>query len=396
MLHGTPPGTLGLATPSGWMNSELFPEVMRHFIQHSCSSKENPSLLLLDNHESHLSIESLELAKTNGVTMLTLPPHSSHKTQPLDVGLFKPFKCIYNACMDSWMMRHPGQPVTIYDVGALVGEAYQKSMTPTSITNAFKKTGIYPFDRNVFGEVDFLPSSVTDRPEPTENEEFNHTEKNKESEEIGNIPPTEFVSPSQFKPPIKAKPRTNNRQNKKKGRSLIATDTPEKEEILQNKIRKVQPKKKQKTVRKILQEISTSESDSSMVLERDDIMTDEDSDKTDDINDIENNEQLEPEDPIRDAIPGDFILVEFKGKRNFVYYVAKILALEENGYQVAYLRKKSMNQLIFSLPDVPDKATVLKWDIKMILPKPSDIGSTSRLRNSNFSFNFNFLNMDVR
>ncbi|XP_055910585.1 uncharacterized protein LOC129944949 [Eupeodes corollae] len=142
MLHGTPPGTLGLATPSGWMNSELFPEVMRHFIQHSCSSKENPSLLLLGNHESHLSIEYLELAKTNGVTMLTLPPHSSHKTQPLDVGLFKPFKSIYNACMDSWMMRHPGQPVTIYDVGALVGEAYQKSMTPTSITNAFKKTGI--------------------------------------------------------------------------------------------------------------------------------------------------------------------------------------------------------------------------------------------------------------
>lgn len=108
------------------MNSELFPEVMRHFIKHSCSSKENPSLLLLDNHESHLSIESLELAKTNGVTMLTLPPHSSHKTQPLDVGLFKPFKSVYNASMDSWMMRHPGQPVTIYDVGALIGEAYQR------------------------------------------------------------------------------------------------------------------------------------------------------------------------------------------------------------------------------------------------------------------------------
>ncbi|KAK4871440.1 hypothetical protein RN001_016455 [Aquatica leii] len=25
MLNGAPPGTLGLATPSGWMNGELFP-----------------------------------------------------------------------------------------------------------------------------------------------------------------------------------------------------------------------------------------------------------------------------------------------------------------------------------------------------------------------------------
>jgi hypothetical protein len=32
MLNGAPPGTLGLASPSGWMNGELFPSVMRHFI----------------------------------------------------------------------------------------------------------------------------------------------------------------------------------------------------------------------------------------------------------------------------------------------------------------------------------------------------------------------------
>lgn len=84
-----------------------------------------------------------------------------------------------------------------------------------------------------------------------------------------------------------------------------------------------------------------------MVLERDDIMTDEDSDTNDDINGVDISHGLEPEEPIRDAVPGDFILVEFKGKRNLVYYVAKVIALEENGYQVAYLRKKSITQYIF-------------------------------------------------
>ncbi|KAJ8889703.1 hypothetical protein PR048_009204 [Dryococelus australis] len=56
MLKGTPPDTLGLAAQSGWMNSELFARVMQNFVKVSFSSKEKPSLLILDNHESRLSI----------------------------------------------------------------------------------------------------------------------------------------------------------------------------------------------------------------------------------------------------------------------------------------------------------------------------------------------------
>ncbi|KAF9797287.1 hypothetical protein SFRURICE_006269 [Spodoptera frugiperda] len=44
--------------------------------------------------------------------------------------------------------------------------AYLKAMMPINITNAFKKCGIFPHDNSVFTEEDFLPSSVTDRPEP--------------------------------------------------------------------------------------------------------------------------------------------------------------------------------------------------------------------------------------
>lgn len=55
MIAGAPAGTLGLATPFDWMNSELFVKTMQHFIVHSNSSKDNPSLLIYDNHESHTS-----------------------------------------------------------------------------------------------------------------------------------------------------------------------------------------------------------------------------------------------------------------------------------------------------------------------------------------------------
>lgn len=166
MLHGAPPGTLGLAASSGWMNADIFTDVMKHFIKHSSASKDNPALLIIDNHESHLSIEALNLAKSSGVTILTLHPHTTAKMQPLDVGLHAPFKSFYNSAVDSWLMRNPGKKFTIYNVAECVGQAYLKSMTPINIVNAFKKCGIYPFDDNIFTDIDFMPSWVTDRPLP--------------------------------------------------------------------------------------------------------------------------------------------------------------------------------------------------------------------------------------
>ena len=40
-------------------------------------------------------------------------------------------------------------------------------MTPANITAAFLKTGIFPFDKTIFTEADFLSSAVTDRPAPS-------------------------------------------------------------------------------------------------------------------------------------------------------------------------------------------------------------------------------------
>ncbi|XP_054259693.1 uncharacterized protein LOC128984400 [Macrosteles quadrilineatus] len=63
MLKGAPPGTIGGANPSGWSNEELFMEFFKHFIKHSCASKENPAILLMDNYESHIFVPIIQLAK---------------------------------------------------------------------------------------------------------------------------------------------------------------------------------------------------------------------------------------------------------------------------------------------------------------------------------------------
>ncbi|XP_072392183.1 uncharacterized protein [Diabrotica undecimpunctata] len=144
MTQGAPPGILGLANPSGWMNSKLFVDVMKHFIKFSNSSIENLSILIYDNHESHVTYQVVQLAKDNGVIILTLPPHCSNKLQPLDVSIFSPFKAYYNAGIDSWLLNHPGKPISIYQIAQCVGEAHMKALTPTNILSGFNKTEFFP------------------------------------------------------------------------------------------------------------------------------------------------------------------------------------------------------------------------------------------------------------
>lgn len=73
------PGSVGYATESGLMNAELFIKFMEHFIAQSHASIDEPTILILDSHTSHLSIDVLDMALNNGITMISLPPHCSHR-----------------------------------------------------------------------------------------------------------------------------------------------------------------------------------------------------------------------------------------------------------------------------------------------------------------------------
>lgn len=53
-------------------------------------------LLLLDGHNSHLSIEFAEFAEQNNMILFCFPPHTTHLLQPLDVSIFGPLKKRYS------------------------------------------------------------------------------------------------------------------------------------------------------------------------------------------------------------------------------------------------------------------------------------------------------------
>jgi len=195
-INGGPVGSIEVANSSGWMTECDFATYMRHFVKHTRATTHRPVLLLLDNHGSHLSLDALNLAKENGVDMLSFPPHRSHRLQPLDRSVYGPFKKYVSAAQDGWM-RSNGHTMSIYDIPQIVAMALPSAANAANICSGFKVTGIVPFNRHVFENSDFLPSSVTDRPNPQEGQT---TSDASATQAVPNATSSSSSQPVQFSP----------------------------------------------------------------------------------------------------------------------------------------------------------------------------------------------------
>ncbi len=161
------------------------------------------------------------------------------------------------------MRTHPGRTISIYKVAGLVKQACMSAMTPTNITSGFRATGIYPYNRDIFPHEDYAPSMVTDRPNPEKPstsaaadppgpsyEEPTHATGLEAGPDPGEPPATlpepnpehsssdatgsgvhgSYVSPKVILSLPKARARRP-RMMRKKVKTIIVTDTPEKMEL---------------------------------------------------------------------------------------------------------------------------------------------------------------------
>jgi hypothetical protein len=92
LLAGAPPETIAMCFDLGYITSALFVEWIHHFQEKVKVDTEHPVLLLLDKYTAHLSLEAINFCREHSIHLITLPPHSSHKMQPLDKYFFKPLE----------------------------------------------------------------------------------------------------------------------------------------------------------------------------------------------------------------------------------------------------------------------------------------------------------------
>jgi len=165
-MKGACPGSAGEMSKSGWSNTSVFLNYLtKHFISYVPTDSEYPTLILYDGHRSHISLTLAEWAKANNIILFVLPPHSSHLTQPLDVGIFGPFKNIYYQECQRFMKLNPGLNITKYNIAELTSKPYLKALSPENLTSAFKKTGISPFNKSAIDDSKIAPSTIFREPD---------------------------------------------------------------------------------------------------------------------------------------------------------------------------------------------------------------------------------------
>ncbi|XP_029343531.1 uncharacterized protein LOC100569966 isoform X2 [Acyrthosiphon pisum] len=168
------PDTTYAATSNGWMEREVFVNYFeKSFLKTTNPSPANPILLIYDGHSSHVDLKLVEIARNNNVTIILLPPHSSHLLQPMDLSVFKSIKTVWDQRLCSWNRSHQGQKLPKQDLSRIICSIWAQLDTKI-IENGFRKAGIYPFNRNAVDKSKFDPISLS-RWEVSNTQENNQT-----------------------------------------------------------------------------------------------------------------------------------------------------------------------------------------------------------------------------
>lgn len=194
------------------------------------------------------------MAREKNVHILVIPPHTSHRIQPLDVSFMKPLSTYYEQEVRTWLRNNPGKVVTIHDVSSLFGRAYPRAATPQISISAFLHTGICPFNANIFPDHYFAPSETTDRVLVDDND----VSSSQPSNLLRSVDPQSHLSPEDIKPIPKVAPVTQVRHKTKRGKTMVLTATPNVQELRDQKWATLRPNFKR--VKKTLTNVFNKES----------------------------------------------------------------------------------------------------------------------------------------
>lgn len=152
------PKTTYAATSNGWMESTVFKNYFeKSFIKQL--PEDRPVLVIYDGHASHVSVDVIKTAIENQITILKLPPHTSHLLQPLDLSVFKSLKTRWDAKLVEWQRKNVGVKIPKRMFSKLIGEIWTDTK-PEIIINGFVKAGIFPTNRNVIPVELFDPTAL--------------------------------------------------------------------------------------------------------------------------------------------------------------------------------------------------------------------------------------------
>ena len=105
-------------------------------------------MLLLDRHKSHQSAEFETSCKENNIITLCLPAHSSHLTQPLDVGCFSVLKRAHSREVEYFIKLYINH-ITKVEFLLAFKAVHFAAITKDNVKGGFRGAGLVPFNPEV-------------------------------------------------------------------------------------------------------------------------------------------------------------------------------------------------------------------------------------------------------
>ena len=108
-------GTKYGLSANGWINTNLFEAwFIEHFIPNAVSSC--PLFLLLGGHSTHYQLQVIKFAMEHQCIILCQPPHTTHETQQLDVGIFALLKVQWGRVCHNFYQKNPGKIINKFNL----------------------------------------------------------------------------------------------------------------------------------------------------------------------------------------------------------------------------------------------------------------------------------------
>lgn len=134
---------------SGYSNDQIGFDYIQHFDEYSAKFQQGAKrVVIVDNHESHLTATVFDYCNQRNIILLALPAHTTHLLQPLDVNLFQPLKHWHKQALE-YSRRTGCYDFNKVEFLAEIGNIRRQAFKRRSIIDAWAKTGLIPYNPTV-------------------------------------------------------------------------------------------------------------------------------------------------------------------------------------------------------------------------------------------------------
>lgn len=167
------------------MDSDIFYSWAKAFVEETALLRTDGKYMLLvyDGYASHCTYRTLKLFQENNIVVVSLPAHTSHALQPLDVGVFSPLKNAFRSALNRRVVVAKRTTRNdIFTICELLQRAFHQAVTPSNIIAGFRGTGLWVQEQRGPHQSHIKPSQYTAPAAPSAIEALSHRTRSRQED----------------------------------------------------------------------------------------------------------------------------------------------------------------------------------------------------------------------